>query len=33
VRYRGTAYSVRTAYGHREVLIRGCATHRAITTG
>jgi len=33
VRYRGTDYSVPTAYGHREVLIRGCVNKVVISCG
>ena len=33
VRYRGTDYSVPTAYGHREVLIRGYVDEVAISCG
>jgi transposase len=33
VRYRGTAYSVPTAYGHREVLIRGYVDSVVISCG
>src|SRR6476659_9548602 len=33
VRYRGTDYSVPTAYGHREVLIRGYVTEVVISCG
>jgi hypothetical protein len=33
VRYRGTDYSVPTAYGHREVLIRGCVDEVVISCG
>ena len=33
VRYRGTDYSVPTAYGHREVLIRGYVTEVVICCG
>ena len=33
VRYRGTDYSVPTAYGHREVLIRGYVHEVAISRG
>jgi hypothetical protein len=33
VRYRGTDYSVPTAYGHREVLIRGYVDNVAISCG
>jgi hypothetical protein len=33
VRYRGTDYSVPTAYGHREVLIRGYVHEVVICCG
>ena len=33
VRYRGTEYSVPTAYGHREVLIRGYVHEVVISCG
>ena len=33
VRYRGTDYSVPTAYGHREVLIRGYVDEVVISCG
>jgi hypothetical protein len=33
VRYRGTDYSVPTAYGHREVLIRGYVDAAVISCG
>ena len=33
VRYRGTDYSVPTAYGHREVLIRGYVEQVVISCG
>ena len=33
VRYRGTDYSVPTAYGHREVLVRGYVDHVVISCG
>jgi hypothetical protein len=33
VRYRGTDYSVPTAYGHREVVIRGCVHAMVISCG
>jgi hypothetical protein len=33
VRYRGTDYSVPTAYGHREVLIRGYVEEVVISCG
>jgi hypothetical protein len=33
VRYRGTEYSVPTAYGHREVLIRGYVDEVVIACG
>src|SRR5262249_60991500 len=33
VRYRGTDYSVPTAYGHREVLIRGYVHEVVISCG
>ena len=33
VRYRGTDYSVPTAYGHREILIRGYVHEVVISCG
>ena len=33
MRYRGTDYSVPTAYGHREVLIRGYVDEVVISCG